>query len=301
MNVFRQLACVGSLLLACSAGAVTVYSTSFSPTGTESDRLVKYDSSTPGAVTVVGTTGIAENVIFHGLDFDRSGQLYGYTGDRSTFEAGALYRIDTQTGLATYIGGGGVDAGGWIVDITYNPFDQQMYGVQLRGSAQDRATILYRIDLDTGVATKLGEVSPFGMFPGGLAADASGKLHIFEAVDDFIWTLSGLNATTLPNATGFQSLTGNGLAVDWSRDGAMYLDGIENYFPGEGLLPESQFWTVDPSTGLGTKVGTVGDGQAYRVATLAIVPAAIPEPSTLVLFLAGGALVLAWRRARPAS
>ena len=62
----------------------------------------------------------------------------------------------------------------------------------------------------------------------------------------------------------------------------MYLNGIENYFPGGGVLPEAQFWSVDSITGKGTKIGTVGDGQIYRTATLAIQP--IPEPTTMLLF-----------------
>lgn len=301
MNTVRSapfLACL-LLLVAQTAHAVTIWSTSSSVTGTDSDQLIRYDSADPGTVSVIGSTGVAENFIFYGLDYDSTGTLYGYTADRNTLEAGGLYKIDTATGSATFIGSGGVDAGGWLVDISYNPVDGTMYGLQLRGSAQNRATILYTIDLTTGLATKVGELSPFGFFPGGLATDASGSQFIFDAGDDYVWELVGLNATQLPVSTGFQSLTGNGFAVDWSRDGAMYLNGIENFFPGGGTLPEAQFWMIDPTTGQGTKVGTVGDGQMYRTVTLAIAPATgIPEPSMLALLSLGFAGIRYQRRKR---
>ena len=119
-----------------------------------------------------------ENEIFEGIDFDASGNLFGYTSDRytSSSEGGSFYSIDTTTGAATLIGNGGLDSsgpgpypGGSIVDInSYNPFDDKMYAVQLRGYAQYRATILYTIDMTTGFATKIGEVSPFGFFLGEL-------------------------------------------------------------------------------------------------------------------------------------
>lgn len=286
MHTFRQLFCLACLLAVTGPGhAIEIWSTSTSATGTDPDQLIRYDSATPTAVTVVGSTGVAENFVFQGLDYDAAGILYGYTADRSTLEAGALYRIDTTTGMATLIGSGGVDSGGWIVDISYNPVDGKLYGVQLRGSAQNRATVLYTIDATTGVATKIGEVAPFGFFPGGLATNASGQQFIFNDGDSYVWSLVGLNATQLPLPSGFTSLTGNGFAVDWSRDGAMYLNGIENFFPGGGLLPEAQFWGIDPTTGQGTRVGTVGDGQLYRSTTLAIAPraAAVPAPATLAL------------------
>lgn len=300
MNTMRySLFFVCMLLLSDITQAVTIWSTSYSATGTDSDQLIRYDSASPGSVTVVGNTGVAENFIFYGLDYNASGTLYGYTADRNTLDAGALYSIDTSTGQATFIGSGGVDAGGWLVDISYNPLDGTMYGLQLRGSAQNRATILYTIDLTTGVATKLGEVNPFGFFPGGLATDSSGSQFIFNAGDDYVWELVGLNATQLPMSTGFQSLTGNGFTVDWSRDGAMYLNGIENFFPGGGVLPEGQFWTIDPVTGQGAMVGTIGDGQFYRSATLAIAPAtAVPEPITLGL-LGIGLVALGYSRRTP--
>jgi hypothetical protein len=290
MKFMRYACCLASLLILLSqaAHAVTIWSTSSSPTGTESDQLVRYDSANPGTVSVIGSTGVAENFIFYGLDYDSTGKLFGYTADRNTLEAGGLYTVDTTTGLATFIGAGGVDVGGWLVDMSYNPVDGKMYGLQLRGSAQNRATILYTIDLTTGFATKVGEVSPFGFFPGGLATDGSGNQFIFNAGDDYVWELVGLNATQLPMSTGFQSLTGNGFAVDWSRDGAMYLNGIENFFPAGGIFPEAQFWMVDPTTGEGTKVGTIGDGQMYRTVTLAIAPSTgVPEPGTLTLLSLG--------------
>ena len=130
MAFARYLACFLALLLSSHATlAVTIWSTSTSVSGTESDRLINYDSATPGAVNVVGSTGVAENFVFYGLDYDSTGTLYGYTADRNTLEAGGLYSIDTSTGAATYIGTGGVDVGGWLVDISYNPSHGKMYGL----------------------------------------------------------------------------------------------------------------------------------------------------------------------------
>ena len=85
MHTQRQLFCLVCLLIVSPLShAVTVWSTSFSATGTESDQLITYDSATPGTVNVIGSTGVAENFAFYGLDFDATGKLYGYTADRST-------------------------------------------------------------------------------------------------------------------------------------------------------------------------------------------------------------------------
>ena len=282
------------LMCATSAEAVRLWSTSFSQTMTESDKLIYFDSASPGSVTFVGSTNAPENEYFEGLDFTRSGTLYGYTNVMTpttsgyyTLSSGYLYSINTATGVATKIGGGGFDSGPYgefLVDMAYNPANDTMYALQLWGYAQYRQAILYTIDLGTGLASKVGIVSPENyMFASGLAADASGKLYILDALDGTVWSLQGLNATKLPNDTGFDALTGTGITIDWSGDGTMYMGGLENWFD---PTPLAKLWTVDLNTGIGTYTGLVGPtGLEIRgPEDLAIYPnTEVPEPTTMLL------------------
>ena len=81
---------------------------------------------------------------------------------------------------------------------------------------------------------------------------------------------------------GFDFGVFDGMTIDWSGDGTFY-HGAYNLG-----TSHSELWTVDPQTGVGTFVGTLGDGHMF-LGDLAILP--VPEPATTLL-LSVAALLL---------
>jgi carbonic anhydrase/acetyltransferase-like protein (isoleucine patch superfamily) len=278
------------LSVAFEAQAVTIWGVTYSRDApyTTSNQLIRFDSSSPDNVTVVGDTGTAGNLFFRGLDFDRSRNLYGYANyeDGGTITAQGLYHLDVATGQATFIGSGGVDSGGYISDLAYDSVTDTMYGIGNTGTAQNTLTQLYSLDLTTGMATKIGNVIPPGPFliPSGLATDAGGTTYILDTLREEIDVLQGLVANSLPNPLGFNPYGIYGMTIDWSGDGTWYIAGQLNYFPPPPeVRSRSEFRTVDSATGISTLVGTIGaTGDEYGgPSDIAIMPLIIDDTATV--------------------
>lgn len=91
------IAAIGTLFAPC-APAFTVYGVN------PAQALVRFDSATPAAITVIGTVtglGVGDGVV--GMDFRPDGSLYAIA--RTLGNGGALYRIDTATVAATLVAG----------------------------------------------------------------------------------------------------------------------------------------------------------------------------------------------------
>ena len=163
-----------------------------------------------------------------------------------------------------------------------------MLGIGNTGSAQTTQTHYYSINLTTGVATKIGDItSPVGfgfLLPGGLASDASGNVFLLDHLSDRVMEIIGLTATPLPSTIGFNSYGILGTTIDWSGNGDWYYGGIENLVPFQ-----TQFRTINPSTGATTLVGTVGSTgyEFWGPQDIAIDSSIIPEPSTMLLLGSG--------------
>ncbi|MCP5367403.1 MAG: DUF4394 domain-containing protein [Hyphomicrobiales bacterium] len=281
------------------AGAVTIWGVgaprNSSNEVTGPNQLFTFDSATPGNVTVVGSTGLSTDITLRGLDFDAAGNLYAYGENNTSSTATGLYSLNTSTGVASFIGGGGLDPGdnSRIHDLAFNPATGKMMGVGNTGVAQDTKSHLYDIDLTTGLATEIGDIVPPSGFllPFGFAADASGRLFVIDTLSGSIMELVGLNAQALPNDVGYNPFGVIGLTIDWSGDGTFYLGGLQNLVPFQ-----SELRTVNGTTGDTTLVGAVGSTgyEFFGPQDIAIRP--VPEPETAAMVLVG-LLVLVGSRA----
>ena len=245
--------------------------------GTVGDRLIKFDSANPSAVTVIGDMGVA-NTLFTGMDFSPDGTLYAYARDNTV---GGLFSVSTTTGAATFIGRGGIAGTNLVGDMAWDPVAQQMLVVAT--NTIERAS-LYSVSLTTGVATLIGQItspSQTQFIDVGLAVDAQGNRYIHDVLSDQLFKLTGLVANPLPTPLGYNSNFSQGLTIDWSRDNKGY-HGAFNQDSGR-----SELYTWDINTGAETFQGFIGPIHSggsiseYEPGDVAIPP--IPEPASLLL------------------
>ncbi len=220
--------------------------------GTVGDRLVSFDSADPSVVAVIGDTGIA-NGFFTGLDFDAAGTLYGYgvSSEFAFFLPLGLYEIDTATGVATFIGDGGLDDEYIVDDLSFDPVSGVMHATAHH--VQTGENQMYTIDLETGVAALIGAVvgktTPLNV---GLGTNASGQQFVHDIEAGQMFQLAGVNATALSNVVGFNAAFSQGMTIDWDGDDSWWLGGfnVETF--------QAELWLVDELTGVGTFIGAIG-------------------------------------------
>jgi hypothetical protein len=292
MKLMRKISCL--LSLCALAGMAHAGPTAYAPNSlftsiADQDDLVMFDVDNPAGYTVVGPMGVS-NIGFGGMDFDGEGNLYAYASFfKSTGGAASgLYRVDTDTGAATPVGISPQS----LEDLAFNPSDGTMYGIR----SQNSVTRLYRVNLETGQVTQVGQVTsdPPIRQSLGLAFDSEGAMYIHEAENDMIFKGTGLTVAPLhqvPQDTVFSQ----GITVDWSRDDTGYHVAV-----GQGEFPNyfSQLNTFDAAGThytLGAAFGPNtpgGDGFNYppvQLGDIAVVaasgcPADLAEPFGVLNF-----------------
>ena len=256
--------------------------------GTVGDRIIRFDSATPGAVTVVGDTG-AEDILMTGLDFDATGTLYSYGWDSFGTQRG-LFTINQSSGAATLVGAGGVSPNYFIDDLSYDPSTNTLYAVA-NYFFNVRPCQLYTINMSSGAASLVGDIAgTIGASCIGLATNSAGVRYLHDTVGDRMFSLSGLTASPMLMPEGFDSLYSQGMTIDRSS-GVWYHGALNN------TTQRSELWTVNPVNGAGTLVGNIGGFNSgsgfteFETGDIAI----FPEPATGVLLL----LALAGLSRRP--
>jgi len=256
------------MLVACQGTAGTLYGVG------DFGELYVIDIDT-ATTTFLGDT-VGGNTTLRGLTFGPQGALYACDNN------GCLMTIDIPTATGTWVAPCPGVTG--ISNLTYNASDGYFYAAQSSHSPSH----LYRLDAATGAATEVGEIDYTGTgfgYTSGLA---------YDPISEMLFAASSTGASKLylmdPQTAGTTLLGDIGFS---------YTNGLA-YAPDLGLLfaAVDPYWTadlttIDPSTGVGTLVGTTGVG-IFGIAYV------VPEPSTLILLLLGAAGLgaYAWRRKR---
>jgi Domain of unknown function (DUF4394) len=254
---------------------------------TQGNVLLGFDTASPGTITrSLGVFGLGQNETLRGIDVRLAdGQLYGITVEPGSGANSVVrtYRIDQQTGKATFVGASVALAGAGdiptafalnpLVDrfrymnindenARFNPNDGALSGndtdlepaatTSVIGAAYDRsvsgasATTLYAIDQNTSTLSVVG--SP----------DGSPQSPNAGVVTD----VGALGFTLHPsNDAGFD-IVGDSVAR------AALTSAADNL---------TRLYAVNLATGAADAVGPIGDG-SVEVRSLAILPDPIPAP-----------------------
>jgi len=263
---------------------------------TTDNRLVKFDTATPGTVTSsTPITGVIGNIV--AIDARPRGRnLYAVT------DGSLLYRIDPATGAATAVTSTPFAAPlGTGVGMDFNPVVDRIRIVtdtnrNLRvnpndGSMVDGDGSLPGAQEDTALAYALGDVN-FPFDPSVVAAAYTNndttaqttQLFGIDSAQDVLVAINPPNAGTLTTVGNLGVNATDLTAFDISRtDGTAYA--------AMTVAGDSQagLYTVNLATGAVTFVGLVGDLTPLRAMTLgpANTPPATPSKTMVALNLAG--------------
>lgn len=259
------------------------------PGSINNGALITIDQ-TNGAPTLIGTPAGVERLT--GIAFDASGNFWGSTITGGGFPppstillTSTLIQINPATGALIHnvgpITANAANLG--IADITIQPSTGLLFGIENPDDSLHQPGNLYTINPLTGVATLVGST---GKFFNTIAFAPNGTLYL-EAAD-----LS--NGPVNPTLYTIDPATGHILTSEATNDffGALAVrptDGVIFGSTGDS----AQIFTINPSTGAETLVGSTGQNFVGGLAF-----AQVPEPGAFALLALGliTAGVLAKRR-----
>lgn len=252
------------------------------------NELVTFDVANIGGATIVGNMGVS--VPLAGLDHI-AGRLFAY-GESTTVGAGAggLYRVDRDTGAATYVGGS--DLNGYVVrDLAYSPHDGNLYGLAIIAGNNSNFAHMVTIDPATGLTTSRRDIwGSVNIQLSALAAVGDGTFYAVDTVQDALWrlTLNNLNrfdAVRVGTTLGGNSIAADqGFYIDWAGNGAAILTA-------NGTASFQDVRSVNLASGTSSVMGVMPFGVNRRLLDVTVIPA----PSAAALLALGG---LAMRRRR---
>jgi hypothetical protein len=254
-----------SLLAATGVIAICVLGAHATPvligSDVEADQLVTLDPMT-GAKTVIGPLG---DDIVAGLAYDPTNDiLYG----SSTWTSGGrnLLRVDYHTGATTIIGPLGQ---GGMHGLEYVASTGTLYGVTNAYSNK-----LWRIDVNTGVATEIGtySASPTAWLSGLAYDSVNGIMYASDSLNRRLFTINLLTAAiTLVGA--FNGPTGSKIGYGLAYDPQF---GLYSSDTQADAAYNDTLYRINPANGQATLVGPTGTGNLLGLAF-------VPEPTSLTL------------------
>jgi hypothetical protein len=291
MHVILKLAVAGlAIATAGTASAERLFGLTFD------NRIVTFDSANPEAIlTSRIITGLADGEMLTGLDVrPATGTLYSMTTTGRLYEltvSGATY-VANPTGMLT------TSPSGNTFGFDFNPVPDRLRvvsdtGQNLRINVEGGATIVDgMITADFGPIA-LSAVAYTNSFAGAMQT----TLYGIDTVTDRLVRSLNPNAGTYTNTNMMGDMFGP-LGLSFTIQNAVGFD----ISPNTGIAYlniDSLLWTVDLMTGRASSIGVVGAGPLRSIATEGF-GAAVPEPATWAMLIAGFGLVgAAARRRRP--
>ncbi|APX67242.1 PEPxxWA-CTERM sorting domain-containing protein [Sphingomonas sp. gentR] len=174
-------------------------------------------------------------------------------GDLFGVDGGTLFKLSTTGGATTVLGSMGSFVNGLVFGA-----DGTLYG-----SGDNN---LYKLNTSNGQASLIGSMG---------SPESAGDLAFFKGQ---LYLASNLGLAVVNPLTGASQLIG----------GTTDMFGLASTVDALFGVKDNAIYTIDPTTGLGTKVSSYTYGQAYGAASA---PTAVPEPATWAMMLLGLVLV----------
>jgi hypothetical protein len=174
-------------------------------------------------------------------------------GDLFGVDGGTLFKISTSGGATTALG----SMGSFVNGLVFGS-DGTLYGAG--------GNNLYKINTSNGQASLIGSMGN---------PESAGDLAFFKGQ---LYLASNLGLAVVNPLTGASRLIG----------GTTNIFGLASTVDALFGVKDNAIYTIDPTTGLTTKVSSYTNGQAYGAASA---PTAVPEPATWAMMLLGLVLV----------
>lgn len=242
----------------------------------ELNNLVTFNSANPGTfLSETAITGTAAT--FLAIDFrPRSGQLYGLGDDLR------LYTINTATAVATAINATPLALAGSNFGFDFNPTIDRIRIVANTGQNYVINPITGTIQLvATPVAYGVGDPTAGGFAPSVTANAYTPSVFGAPGTTTQLYAIDNANDVLARQNNNAGTLTTvGGLGVNFGPRDSFDIDSLGNAF----IIDNTRFYSLNLATGQVNLLGNTGR-TVYGIA------AAIPEPATWAMMIAGFGLV----------
>ena len=295
---FKHASMAVAVAMACAATLTSAPASATRLVGlTDKNQLLSFDSATPLSTITAAINNLAAGESIVSIDYrNPNQQLYGLGS------LGNLYALNAATGTASLFASGVVPsvAGGATYEIDWNPANNNLRVIGNGAAPNSNRAFTFATGV-TAVQTALTRADGGGALDvvgaaynnnqlGSVAADLS--LYYIDAASDALFfnknAFGGGVLTKIGDLTLGGALFGvnNPSGFDIAADGQAFISWRENLYG------------IDLGSGALSLKGSIGAN--HNVIGLTAVPAAVPEPQTYALMLAGLAAIgaVVRRRAR---